>query len=221
MSDKQAGAGQAVNTIDWYFDFISPFSYLASECLERLPAGLELRACPVLFAGLLQHWKTRGPAEIAPMRRFTFRHIQWLADSNNIPLILPPVHPFNPLKLLRLCIALGSEPAIAQRLFRFVWAEGRSADDPQDWQDLLTELGIANDEARVTAPEVKAQLRQNTDEAIENGVFGVPSFRVDDEIFWGFDCFDFLLAYLEHPGLLGSPGMRAADGMPQGRGREL
>lgn len=207
--------------INWYFDFISPFSYLASERLDRLPAHIELRPRPVLFAGLLQHWQTKGPAEIAPMRRFTFRHIQWLADNNNIPLRLPPLHPFNPLKLLRLCIALDSEPALAQRLFRFVWAEGRSSDDPVDWQALIEELGVEDADKLISTPEVKAQLRQNTEDAIGKGVFGVPSFVVDDEIFWGFDAIDFLLAYLHEPELLNSPGMQAADAMPQGLQRQV
>jgi len=207
--------------IDWYFDFISPFSYLASERLDRLPVNILLRPRPVLFAGLLQHWQTKGPAEIIPMRRFTFRHIQWLADDNNIPLRLPPLHPFNPLKLLRLCIALDSELALAQRLFRFVWAEGRSSEEPDNWQELVEELEIEDVENLISTPEVKARLRQNTEEAIGKGVFGVPSFVVDDEIFWGFDAIDFLLAYLDDPELLNSPGMHAADAMPEGQGRQL
>ena len=201
--------------IDWYFDFISPFAYLASQSLDRLPADIELRPCPVLFAGLLQHWETRGPAEIAPMRRFTFRHIQWLADINDIPLKLPPIHPFNPLKLLRLCIALQDGQELGQRLFRFVWSEGRSADNPNDWQALMTELGV-DDEDCVSTTEVKIRLRQNTRDAIDKGIFGVPSFMVDGEIFWGFDSVDFLLAYLNEPELLRSPGMQAADAMPEG-----
>ena len=207
--------------IDWYFDFISPFSYLASECLDRFPAEVELRSRPILFAGLLQHWETRGPAEIAPMRRFTFRHIQWLADQNDIPLKLPPAHPFNPLKLLRLCIALDGGPALAQRLFRFVWAEGRSSDDADQWQELLRELGIEDDQKYIATPEVKTQLRQNTEAAIKKGVFGVPSFVVDDEVFWGFDSIDFLLAYLYNPEVLRSAGMRAADTLPEGAARRF
>ena len=116
--------------IDWYFDFVSPFAYLASARLARLPESTELIPKPILFAGLLQHWQTLGPAEIPPMRKFTFRHIRWLADRDGIELRLPPMHPFNPLKLLRLCILQGNDSALVPRLFRFVWAAGRSADDP-------------------------------------------------------------------------------------------
>jgi len=205
-----------LKTVDWYFDFISPFAYLASERLERLPANVELRAIPVLFGGILHHWQTLGPAEIGPMRRFTFRHVAWLAERNGIALQMPPEHPFNPLKLLRLCIALGSEVALTQRLFRFVWAEGRSAEDPAQWQALVEELGLTDADSLIGAAEVKQALRHNTSQAIDRGLFGVPSFIVDEEIFWGFDAIDFLLAYLEDPNLLNSPGIRAADAMPEG-----
>lgn len=205
--------------IDWYFDFISPFSYLASASLERLPEDVELRSRPILFAGLLLRWDTRGPAEIEPMRRFTFRHIRWLADRDGIDLTLPPVHPFNPLKLLRLCIALGGDLATARRLFRFVWAEGRSADDPDHWRELLAELEAPDADALIAAPEIKEKLRHNTSEAIDAGVFGVPGFVVDGEVFWGYDAMDFLLAYLDNPKLLDTAGMRAADAMPVGAQR--
>ena len=205
-----------MKTIDWYFDFISPFAYLASERLDRLPRDVEPRPVPVLFGGILHHWQTLGPAEIEPMRRFTFRHVAWLAGRHGIHLEMPPEHPFNPLKLLRLCIAGGSDVAITRRLFRFVWAEGRSADNPQHWQALTEELGLDDADNLIGAAAVKDELRQNTERAIAAGLFGVPSFVVDDEIFWGFDSMDFLLDYLADPGLLRAPEISAADAMPAG-----
>lgn len=208
-----------MKTIDWYFDFISPFSYLASETLERFPDDVEIRAHPILFAGLLNHYQTKGPAEIEPMRRFTFRHICWMAARAGIPLKPPPMHPFNPLKLLRLSIALGNDLALVQRLYRFVWAEGRSSDDPAQWRELLSELRIDDADALIATPEVKDRLRQNTEAAITAGVFGVPSFVVDGEIFWGYDSIDFVRDFLVDPGLFETPGMRAADTMPEGASR--
>lgn len=60
-----------MHNIDWYFDFISPFSYLQSELLHTLPADVDIRFKPTLFAGLLKHWDNKGPAEIAPKRTWT------------------------------------------------------------------------------------------------------------------------------------------------------
>jgi len=203
-----------LKTIDWYFDFISPFAYLASQNLARLPSNTELRPQPILFAGLLQHHVTKGPAEIPSMRRYIFRHIRWLADRHRIDLKLPPAHPFNPLPLLRLAVATDADVQQVQRLFRFVWAEGKSHDDEQAWTALLDEFDI--DAAQLSSAGVKSRLRENTDAAIDAGIFGVPSFVVDGEIFWGFDALDFLVEYLDNPALLQSPGMCAADAMPDG-----
>lgn len=207
--------------IDWYFDFISPFAYLASASLHRLPPRVELCPRPILLAGLLQHWQTLGPAEIPPMRRFTFRHVRWLADRDGIALKMPPMHPFNPLKLLRLCILLDADTALVQRLFRFVWAEGRSTEAADDWQDLLDELGLTDADQRLAAADVKLGLRRNTEAALELGLFGVPGFVADGELFWGYDAMDFLLDYLRDPAILQAPGMRAADALPEGPQRVL
>lgn len=204
--------------VDWYFDVISPFAYLASQRLDSLPGEITLRPIPVLFAGLLNHWHTKGPAEIAPMRRFTFRHIAWLARRDGIPLRFPPCHPFNPLRLLRLAIVLDDVAAI-QRLFRFVWAEGCSADDAEAWAALVDELGIADADARIAAPAVKSTLRDNTEAAIARGVFGVPTFAVDAELFWGYDAMPLLADYLADPGALREAVLAPADALPEGQGR--
>ena len=128
--------------LDWYFDFISPFSYLQSELLHTLPAEVDIHFKPVLFAGLLNHWDNKGPAEIAPKRRWTFEHCAWLAHQHAIPLKLPAMHPFNPLPLLRLCVVLGSTAAPVQRLFRYVWREGRLPGEEAHWNALLQECGV-------------------------------------------------------------------------------
>lgn len=203
-----------MKTIDWYFDFISPFAYLASESLQRFPGDVEIRPLPILFAGLLKHHDTRGPAEIEPMRRFTFRHIRWLADRHGIPLVPPPAHPFNPLKLLRLAIALEADLVTVQHLFQFVWAEGHSSDDETAWQSLLEDLGAGDIAAEIGSETVKNRLRENTEAAIESGIFGVPAFVVDGQVFWGFDSIDFVRDFLANPTLFDSAAMQAIETMP-------
>jgi 2-hydroxychromene-2-carboxylate isomerase len=174
-------------TVDWYFDFISPFAYLQSEQLGTLGPRVDVRYRPVLFAGLLGVNGQKGPAEIAAKRTFTNRFVIWQAKRQGIALKFPPQHPFNPLPLLRLALACDCRPEAVHRIFRFVWQDGRLPDLPIEWAELTGELGVPDATADVAAPEVKQALRRNTDEAIARGVFGVPTLAIGDALFWGAD----------------------------------
>ena len=200
--------------IDWYFDFISPFSYLQSELLHTLPAEIEIRFKPVLFAALLKHWDNKGPAEIAPKRTWTFEHCAWLAHQHRIPMTVPAHHPFNPLPMLRLCLALGSTPWVVQRLFRYVWREGKLPTEAANWNALMQELDAT--EAMLEAPEVKSQLRINGEQAVAAGIFGVPTAVVDNRCFWGLDSTEMLRAYLRGDPFFQSELLKRAQTLPQG-----
>jgi 2-hydroxychromene-2-carboxylate isomerase len=210
----------AARRVDWYFDFISPYAWLQAELLRDPPPSIELVCRPVLFAGLLDHWGQLGPAEIEPKRRFTYRYALWRASRMGLACMAPSAHPFNPLRLLRLAIVLGCEREAMLRLFRFVWTEGRRPDDDADWAALIAELGVREADARIAAPEVKLQLRRNTDEAIARGVFGVPTLVVDGELFWGVDATDMALDYIASDALFDSAEMRRADTLPRSAQRE-
>lgn len=203
-----------MTSIDWYFDFISPFSYLQCEQLDRLPVPVALQLKPVLFAGLLAHWDNKGPAEIEPKRLWTFEHCAWLAHKHGIPMRLPAHHPFNPLPLLRLSIALGNTHAAVQRIFRFVWRDGHLPSDGAAWAALLEELGATPE--MLDAPTVKQQLRQFGEQAIAHRVFGVPSAVVDNRVFWGFDATDMLIAYLNRDAFFQSDLLKSAQTLPPG-----
>lgn len=204
---------------DWYFDFVSPYAYLQLMQFKRLPDSLEIRYRPVLFAGLLKHWGQMGPAEIPEKRRQTYRQCQWLADRAGIPFKFPPVHPFVPLRALRLCIALGTEPAIIGAIFEFIYAEGRDVQSDDEWKALAARLEVDDADALISQPEVKDALRENTDEATQRGVFGVPTFAVNDELFWGVDLTGLLLDYLADPKLFSHGEMARIDSMPMGAKR--
>ena len=112
-------------SVDWYFDFISPFAYLQSEQLTLLGPAVRVRYRPVLFAGLLNAHGHKGPAEIPRKRVFSYRFLVWQARRMGIAFKMPPEHPFNPLPLLRLAIACDCAPVAVHRIFRFVWRDGR------------------------------------------------------------------------------------------------
>jgi len=200
--------------IEWYFDYVSPFSYLQwAHQMPRLKER-EVELKPVLFAGLLKRWGHKGPAEIAGKRRFTYRHVIWLARHFGVPCRIPSAHPFNPLPLLRASIALSNRPAAVDRLFGYVWRDGHVPADESSWLRLMKELQLEND--ALADPAVKQQLVANGEDAIAKDVFGVPSFVADGEVFWGVDGFDFFLEYLDDPQIVDTPEMRAADATPSG-----
>lgn len=186
--------------ITFYLDFISPYAYLAFEKLPEALQGLSysIDYKPVLFAGLLKQHGQLGPAEIAPKRDWTYRQVLWLAHTHGIPMQMPAAHPFNPLPLLRLALACGENELanryVCETLLRHVWRGGADAAEAQRFEALKALLDPARDPA---SDAVKAGLKANTDEAIARGLFGVPSYAVDDKLFWGFDALGMLRGYLE------------------------
>jgi len=174
---------------------------------------------PVLFAGLLEHWGQLGPAEIPPKRAFTYRYTVWRARQLGLPVKLPAAHPFNPLPLLRLSLVAGPSLDVVLRLFRFVWSEGCLHDDEPAWTALLAQLEVQDAPQRLNDADIKAALRRNGEEAIEQGVFGVPTAVVDGELFWGADSTQMLLDYLDGNPVFDSEDMRRASALPVGQAR--
>ena len=179
---------------DWYFDFVSPFSYLQCERLQAHAASIRPR--PVLFAAILDANGQKGPAEIAAKRVFTYRFVYWQAKSLGFPLKFPHAHPFSPIALLRLALACDARLDAITRIFRFVWRDGRLPDLPIEWVELADALGLPDAETRIADPAIKDALRQETNAAIARGVFGVPTLAVDNELFWGLDATDMALEYM-------------------------
>jgi 2-hydroxychromene-2-carboxylate isomerase len=207
--------------VTWVYDVISPFAYLMLPRLAELPPQVELSALPVLFAGLLEHFGQRGPAEIPSKRRFTYRFALWRARRLGLPMRFPPAHPFNPLGALRLAIAAGSTLKAAQVLLEAVFRDGRDVSAPAVLAELAGQLGVADWQAQLANPEVKARLRHNTEWCAGRGIFGVPTLVSGEEFFWGHDALDMALDYLQDPQAFEDAGMRAADSLPVGAARTV
>lgn len=203
-------------SIDWYFDFVSPYSYICLHRLNKVPGAITYK--PVLFAGLLNHWGQKGPAEIPAKRQWTYRWCTWWARELGIDFRFPAAHPFNPLHYLRLSIACGNRPEAVRHIFDSIWQTGEDAAEAQRFAMLCRELGVT--EARLSAQEVKDELRRNTEEAAARGVFGVPSFVADGEVFWGADAIGFLKAFLADPATLRNDEMRRLASLPVAAARK-
>jgi 2-hydroxychromene-2-carboxylate isomerase len=174
----------------------------------------------VLFAGLLKKHGQLGPAEISPKRDWTYRQVLWLAHTHSIPMDLPAAHPFNPLALLRLAVACDADGLpnrhVCNTIMRHVWRGGADAADPARAQALATGLTPQRD---MNSEEVKSQLKAHTQEAIERGLFGVPTFVVDGQPFWGFDSLPMLRAYLSGDAWFGTPSWTDVGKLPVGLSR--
>lgn len=190
--------------LTFYFDVISPYAFLAFEALPEFLRGHSHSVTykPILFAALLKHHGQLGPAEIAGKREWTYRQVQWLAQRQDTPLQMTATHPFNPLGLLRLALAcampggatsLCPNRFVCEAILRHVWQGGGDAASV----DRLSTLSKALAPTRAPeSEEVKAALKSNCDEAIEHGVFGVPTIEVDGKLFWGLDALPMLRDYL-------------------------
>lgn len=202
----------------WYFDFVSPFSCICLHRLQELPPGLAIEYRPVLFAGLLNHWGQKGPAELPDKRRYTYRWSHWWAQSLGIPFRYPAAHPFNPLPHLRLAIACGAGPDAVHRIFDSIWTTGADASDQGRFASLCGDFGLTTEALNV--PRIKDALRTNTEDAARRGVFGVPTFEIDGELFWGADSIEFLKAFLANPSVIRNPEMQRLDGLPVSAARK-
>lgn len=182
------------NRLYFFLDFISHNAWLAWHKAPALAAahGLELVPVPVVFGALLSHYGQVGPAEVPAKSRWMLGNVLRKARRHGIPIAPPASHPFNPLLPLRVTCADMTDAeraALVDRLFRGVWAESRPVAEAATVAALAREAGLDADrlmaEARTEA--VKQRLRENTQAALDLGVFGVPTMKVRDELFWGFD----------------------------------
>ena len=197
-----------MNQVDHYFDFVSPFAYLLHEQLGQLPNETEIQHVPVLFAGLLKHWRQVGPVELESKRLFTYQHTTWIANKLGIEFRTPDPHPFNPLPYLRLSIALKNKPEVVAAIYRTIWTENVDANTPKCFNRICEKLELKDTEGLITNLAVKESLKANTQNAIDKGVFGVPTLMIGSKLFWGLDSLDFAIACLTDDTTLESDEMQ-------------
>lgn len=181
-------------SVPFYLDFVSPYTWLGLMQAEQFAAdrAIAWEVRPVVYAALLQANGLVGPAETESKRRYTFRDVVRSAHELGLRLSGPPEHPFRSLDALRVAFSFRQEPQalrLAVRLSDACWGEGRRLTDPAVLAEIVTEVGLdaSRLEKRIAQPEVKQGLRALTDEALAQGVFGVPTFVLDGELFWGHD----------------------------------
>ncbi len=190
--------------MNFYFDFISPFAYLAWRRVHAVAErhGREVVPVPVLLAGILGAHGTKGPAEVPAKRRWVYKDAIRSARAMGVPFGPPPTHPFNPLLALRVAgepMAAPVRRKLIDALYLAVWGGGGTGvEDPAAVAAICERSGL--DGAAVVEAAgrdaAKARLKADTERAVADGVFGVPTIVVDGELFWGADRLDHVDRFL-------------------------
>ena len=183
-------------SIDWYFDFISPFAYMQHLALVRDYPEVNINYYPILFGVMLRQHGHKGPAEIPTKRLMTYRYCTWYAANQGIPLRFPDIHPYRPVSVLRLSLAAGISTQTVTSIFEYIWVEGKSPCGNSRLAELSERLGISDYATAISSQRVKNQLRMNTECASKLNIFGVPTIVIDDKLFWGNDMTGMAMAYL-------------------------
>ena len=182
--------------IEFLYDFGSPNAYLVHRAIDE-ESGASFRYIPVLLGGIFKATGNQSPMQAyghiaakraydtLEMHRFTVRH-----DINGFK--MNPHFPINTLLLMRGAVAaetLGCEPAYTEAMMAGMWEQGLALGDPEVWAKALEQAGlpVAELAAGAADPDNKARLVANTEKAVARGVFGIPSFFVGDDLYFGKD----------------------------------
>ncbi|WP_223415876.1 MULTISPECIES: 2-hydroxychromene-2-carboxylate isomerase [unclassified Pseudomonas] len=192
-------------TVEFYFDLGSPATYLAYTQLPKIceQTDSQLVYIPMLLGGVFKATGNASPATIPAKGLYMFQDLDRYAKRYGVPLKFNPHFPINTLMLMRAVTGMQLRhperfQAFIDCLFKALWVEGRSLDDPATVASVLTQNGFdPNEVLALTADEdVKAALKDNTEKAVQRGVFGAPSMFVDNQLFFGQDRLDFVIEAL-------------------------
>ena len=186
-------------TVDFYFDFASPNAYLSHQVVPGIEerTGTKFNYIPVLLGGIFKATNNKPPMEAffgilnkneyqsVEMKRFQARHGIDKFKMN-------PHFPVMSLQIIRGAVGAQQDGYLDKyidEVLKHMWEEPKKMDDPEVIKEAFTESGFDADRLmeQMQDPEIKAQLINNTEEAVKRGTFGIPTFFVGDEIFFGKD----------------------------------
>lgn len=183
--------------IDLYFDYTCPFAYLAST--QVAARGIPVTWKPILLGGVFKAYGTAqnlseklGPAKGA----HNLEDMQRWARKYGVPLRMPAGHPLRSVEALRATLATKIDPNVIHGFYRAYWVDNRPPSDRETIRDVVTAAGHDAEAvfAAIETAAIKDDLRVRTEEAVAKGVFGVPTFFVDGEMYWGQDRLHFVEA---------------------------
>ena len=189
-----------IKPLEFYFDFISPYSFLAHKQMRKIEnnEGIKVIYKPVLLGGLHNLHGIKAPAFIPAKAKHMVRDCKLIAEKNNIRFKFNSYFPIRSLNLMR-GVLVAEEDNIKKyyidNIFNTIWQDGLNMNDTIVIQKILQNLNInpKTFSLRTTSSLIKDLLRKKTNDAYEKGVFGAPTFVVNNKIFWGQDRIEFAL----------------------------
>ena len=189
-----------IKPFDFYFDFISPYSFLAHKEISKIEKknSIKIRYKPILLGGLHNLHGIKAPAFIPPKAKHMIRDCKLIAEKNNIKFKFNSYFPIKSLNLMRGVFVAEEDnykSFYVDNIFNCIWQDGLNMNDENIIHKVLKNLDV-NPKTfllRATSSSVKDKLKKVTNEAYEKGIFGAPSFISNNKIFWGQDRIEFAL----------------------------
>ena len=189
-----------IKPLEFYFDFISPYSFLAHKQIREMEnkEGIKVIYKPVLLGGLHNLHGIKAPAFIPAKAKHMVRDCKLIAEKNDIRFKFNAYFPIKTLNLMR-GVLVAEEDNIKNyyidNIFNTIWQDGLNMNDAIVIQKILQNLNVnpKTFSLRISSSLIKDLLRKKTNEAYEKGIFGAPTFVVNNKIFWGQDRIEFAL----------------------------
>ena len=185
--------------VTFCFDFGSPYSYLAYNNLNSIrEAGGEVAIMPVLLGGIFKATGNQPPATVQKKGEYMFKDINRWSKKLDIPFKMNPYFPILTVPHMRGAVLAQRENILEkymQVMFEAIWVKAMNLNDQEILTNIAEKSGIDPNQfaEEISSDEIKNKLRENTESAISKGAFGVPTYYLDDEMFWGIDSVKFLL----------------------------
>lgn len=188
-----------IKTIDFYFDFVSPYSYLAHKRVRNVEKknNLKFNYKPILLGGLHNLIGITAPAFINPKAKFMIRDCKMVAKKFEIKFTFNPLFPINSINLMRgfLSINPNKKNTYIDIFFDAYWQDGLNLNEEKIVISLLKKCKINKDDfiKKIKDQKIKNKLKKLTQEAFKKDIFGAPTFVVNKKIFWGQDRLEYAI----------------------------
>ena len=187
-------------SIDFYFDFISPYTYIGHKRIENQSNNINFKYRPILLGGLHKLWNITPQAYIEPKKQFMIMDCEMVSKKFKIDFKFNSNFPINTIKLMRGCLIFNNDQLkeYINLIFDAYWKDNENINDQKVLIKILNQIDVSIDEftIKIEETEIKEKLKKLTNDAFKRNIFGAPTYVVNNKNFWGQDRFEYALEEL-------------------------